>query len=76
MPIAALLKSQAFDPEELRLLGEAFDAACQSLGFPAGERATIVAALIIEQARSGERDPDRLCAAAVKAYRRQVLGVA
>ena len=76
MPIAALLKSQVFEPEELKLLGAAFDAACLALGLPAetDSAATIVAALIIEKARSGERDPERLRAAAVKAYRRHMFG--
>jgi hypothetical protein len=71
LPITPFLKGQAFDPEATRAMGVAFDKARQALGLAdRTDRATeIVAALIIESAQTGERDPDRLCAAAVKALK-------
>ncbi len=71
MPIIPFLKGQVFDPEATRAMGLAFDKARQLLGLAdRNDRATeIVAALIIEEAQMGERDPDRLCAAVLKAYK-------
>jgi hypothetical protein len=51
-----------FDDEETRLMGEAFDAACEGLqdtGQPALVR-EIIANRIIKAAMKGERDPVRL----------------
>ncbi len=71
MPIISFLKGQVFDPEATRAMGLAFDKARQLLGLAdRNDRATeIVAALIIEEAQMGERDPDRLCAAVLEAYK-------
>ena len=71
MPIRAMLANEywpSFAPEEVTNLGAAFDAALTKLGLvdrrdPA---TTSVARLIIEVAKSGERDPERLCENALK----------
>jgi hypothetical protein len=59
----------AFDPEVTHIMGQAFDKACQSLQELA--RPNIVkealAKRILELAKNGERDPDRLCQQALKA---------
>jgi hypothetical protein len=52
-----------FDPETLRAMSAALDQACHALKLPdtaARERET-VAVKIVELARRGERDPERLC---------------
>jgi hypothetical protein len=52
-----------FDPEALRAMSAALDQACHALSLPetaARERET-VAVRIVELARRGERDPERLC---------------
>ena len=62
MPISTALAEQAFDAEQLRAMGIAFERACASLGLSvAPDRLTdIVADKIIEIARTGESDPARL----------------
>jgi hypothetical protein len=52
-----------FDPEALHAMSAALDQACHALKLPdtaARERET-VAVRIVELARRGERDPERLC---------------
>ena len=52
-----------FESEELRAMSDALDQACYALRLPetaARERET-VAVRIVELARRGERDPERLC---------------
>ena len=66
-----------FDDEATRLIGEAFDAACEGLhdtGQPALVR-EIIAKRIIEEAKKGERDPARSCAAGLAAlgYDREAI---
>jgi hypothetical protein len=54
--------SGSFDPEATRILGSAFDKACALLGRtpqPTAVREAI-AKNIVEAAKQGERDPDRL----------------
>ena len=68
MPIYRLLRDQAFGPEEIKILGDAFEDALRTLRLvnrddPATE---IVAQKIIELAQRGERDPVRLRQAAVQ----------
>jgi hypothetical protein len=61
--------SAAFDHNATRAMGKAFDRACHSLhdiGQPDLVR-EIIAKRIVEVARDGERDPDELCARALKA---------
>lgn len=65
--IVPYLRSDAFDDEAVRLMGEAFDAACTQLGNISAQAREIVASLIIEMARRGERDPSRLLAAGLSA---------
>jgi hypothetical protein len=68
MPIYRLLRDHAFGPEEIKILGDAFEDALRTLRLvnrddPATE---IVAKKIIELAQRGERDPARLREAAVQ----------
>jgi hypothetical protein len=68
MPIYRLLKGSAFGPDEIKVLSSAFEAALRELKLvdrsdPATE---LVAKRIIDLARQGERDPDRLRERAVK----------
>jgi hypothetical protein len=54
--------TQAFDPDTIRTLGQAFDMACALLGRtpqPTAVREAI-AKNILEAAKAGERDPVRL----------------
>jgi hypothetical protein len=66
--INRLLEARAFNPDEVKLLAGAFEAALQDLNLvdradPATE---LVAKRILELALRGERDPVRLREAAVK----------
>jgi hypothetical protein len=62
MPIARLTKGSAFQPEEIRLMTNAFEDACRALGLtdPTNPSRDIVAKKIIEAVQAGERDQDRL----------------
>ena len=61
-----LTKNVAFTPEATHVMGEAFDRACLMLGqVPPAVKETI-ANRLIEQAATGERDPDRLLLAGLK----------
>jgi hypothetical protein len=65
--IVNLFHEAAFDPEEVELLSLAYDKARRSLhdrGQPAVVQ-TIIAERIIAAAKRGERDPDKLCEAAL-----------
>lgn len=60
----------AFDPEFITLLGKAYDmaiAALHNVGQPDVVR-EVIAKRIIKEARKGERDPAKLCAAALTAF--------
>jgi hypothetical protein len=62
----------SFDPGAVKAMMAAFDRACQVLGLvdrsdPLTEN---LAKIVVQQARSGERDPDKLCAMALKAVGR------
>ena len=52
----------AFEPEVTHALGVAFDEACRALFVPDNAKTVreAIAEKIIEHARCGERDPDRL----------------
>jgi hypothetical protein len=53
----------AFDPEHVQAMLTAFDGACAKLQLRKGDRlADLVALKIVDLARAGERDPDRLLA--------------
>jgi hypothetical protein len=70
MPIRAYLQGHRFDAETVRLLGIAFEMAIIALqqddGMVSATR-DAVAHKIIELAKAGERDPERLCDGALKA---------
>jgi hypothetical protein len=66
MPIRRYLDGLRFDDEATRVMGIAFEMACAALRIDcAGPAAAIVAEKIIARARDGERNPDRLCDAAL-----------
>jgi hypothetical protein len=57
-----------FDPEDIAKMSAAFEAALRKLGLAdrSDPAAMAVAKLIIEFAKAGERDPERLCALALQ----------
>jgi hypothetical protein len=59
----------AFDEGATRVMGEAFDAACAELqdGNLSNLVREIIAERIIQAAKRGERDPQRLCSVAIAA---------
>jgi hypothetical protein len=63
MPITPYLDGTCFDREIRRVMGVAFEAALSGLRLadPSDPIVAIVAEKIIELARAGERNPDRLC---------------
>ena len=70
MPMRQHLQGHGFDPETARLLGLAFEIALVALQH--ADRVVsltrdAVAQKIIELAKAGERDPGRLCDAALEA---------
>ena len=70
MPIRSYLDGHRFDPETVRLMGIAFEMALVSLQRTDGSINPTRAAVdqkIIELAKAGERDPERLCEGALKA---------
>jgi hypothetical protein len=71
MPIRAFLDAENFDPETVRLMGIAFEIALASLRPPPDYGNPLREALarkIIELAKAGERDPERLCEGALKGF--------
>jgi hypothetical protein len=75
MPIRAFLDGQSFDGETVRLMGIAFEMALGSLRATPDHADPIrdaVARKIIELAKAGERDPERLCEGALKDLRSAV----
>jgi hypothetical protein len=62
MPIKRMLDSAAFDPAAITALTNAYEAACSALRLNdrTDPLAEVVAKKIIEHARRGERDPNRL----------------
>jgi hypothetical protein len=70
MPIRHYLQGHRFDAETARLLGVAFEMALVPLQRADGSVSPTrdaVAQKIIELAKAGERDPERLCDGALKA---------
>jgi hypothetical protein len=68
MPVRSLSSPGSyFEPETIALMSEAFDAACKVLHHFGGLEAVreVLARRVIVAASIGERDPDRLCAAAL-----------
>jgi hypothetical protein len=70
MTVLHLFQDQlSFDPAATKIMGHAFDKACAWLG-EFGRSAVIheiLAKRIIEVAKTGERNPDRLCKQALNA---------
>ena len=58
-----------FDPDAVRAMTIAFDKACKELGLANTQDGATdsLAKLVVEQARTGERDPDTLCAMTLEA---------
>jgi hypothetical protein len=74
VPIRRLLEhNDAFSPEDVQVLLGAFDDTLRALNLTDRERplTMMVAKLIIEFAKKGERDPDRLRDLVLKALRRE-----
>ena len=72
MPIRAYLGGLQFDSETTRLMAIAFEMALVALQHTEGivnPTRDAVAKKIIELAKAGERDPNRLCDAALQALR-------
>jgi hypothetical protein len=72
MPIRAYLDGQRFDPETTRLMGIAFEMAVVALQHTEGivnPTRDAVAKKIVELAKAGERDPERLCEVVLKELR-------
>jgi hypothetical protein len=67
MPIHPFLQPGAFGPEVTAAMSEAFEAACNELNAAGQPKVApdVIAGRIIAAARSGERDPSRLRAAAL-----------
>jgi hypothetical protein len=68
MPIRAFLDGHSFDGETVRLMGIAFEMALGSLRATPDHADPVreaVARKIIELAKAGERDPERLCEGAL-----------
>ena len=57
-----------FDDAATLAMGEAFDNACKSLKNFGSAAPSIIANLIIQAAKTGERDPGRLYEQVLKAY--------
>jgi hypothetical protein len=63
MPITSYLDGHQFDPETRRIIGVAFEMTRAALRVSNQDDLApeIIAKIIIEFARAGERDPERLC---------------
>lgn len=62
MPLTPYLNEAVFDPKAIEVMNTAFTAACKSLQLVIRDDPTtqIVARTIIDIARTGERDPQRM----------------
>jgi len=71
MPISPYLDAFPFDAEAKRVMGIAFEMACVALRIERTDPiAAIVAKRIIERAKEGERNSDRLCDDALDVLRK------
>jgi hypothetical protein len=70
MPIRQLLDSNVFNPEEVTILRDVFEDTLRALKLVdrSDPVTLLIAKKIIELAHRGERDPARLCRAAVQAF--------
>jgi hypothetical protein len=71
VPIRNLSEGSEFDAESIRVMGIALECARSALHvFPSDEvLSEAIAARIIELARTGERDPEKLCDFAIAALK-------
>ena len=65
LAIRPFLNGETFDPETTRLVGVAFETARAAVNRPAGLSDAMIAGTIIELAKAGERNVERLCEAAL-----------
>ncbi len=74
MPMTEFLYGSSFDPEARRVMGVAYELSRAALR--CGDRDSIadkiVADKIIELAKAGERNPDRLCELALNHFQQHV----
>ena len=68
-----MLRGAVFEPETTQAMGVAFERACTELRLTdqSDPLSQLLADRIIELARTGERDPDALCAQALRALTRE-----
>jgi hypothetical protein len=71
MPIRSFVDEKLFAPELIESMAVAFNGTCASLGLvDKSDKATeVVAKTIIDLAKAGEHDPERLQSAALKFFR-------
>jgi len=71
MAIYRLLQNSSFDPEAVKVMTTAYEAARERLGLVdrSDPLTELVASRIIEIARTGVRDPDRLCEQVLRSIR-------
>jgi hypothetical protein len=77
MAIVSFLKDKAFDPEDVKLMGEAFDHVCRVLRLlrqNVDARST-AAVLIIEAMARGERNSSKLAYAAIRELDKSPTGM-
>ena len=71
MPIRPHLNGQKFDPETIRVMGLAFETARVALRL--ADRADlaneVLAQKIVDLAKAGERDPERMCEGVLLQFR-------
>jgi urease gamma subunit len=72
VPIRKFIEHDGFDPETILNMNAALFGACRALGLKVkdDEATRLLAMRIIELARDGERNPERLRAAALKDFSR------
>jgi hypothetical protein len=72
MPIGQLLDLDVFETEHVAMLARVFDDVRQELGLPdQSDRVTgMIAGKLLELARAGERDPERLKRLTIASLRR------
>jgi hypothetical protein len=68
--VIPFFRDVSFDPDTTHIMGQAFDGACKELHDIAQSDLvkSVIAKRIIEVAKTGERDPNRLCDRALQAF--------
>jgi hypothetical protein len=74
MPITSYLDDLDVDPKTQRVLSDALERTRASLGLGDDLANGIIARQIVELAKTGERNPDQLCEAALKKLREHLFG--